>query len=205
MLGQAQRGGERVVLFKHLVASGLGGGVVEPPEACRKPGGGMIGSPLARGVDRGGIVFDQGAVGFRLSRPARRRRRRSGAEEARARRPACLARVAGCSLRISFMRDREIGSLERTGELFGALVQFGNAPITAMVNLQWKREVLEKHVAAGAAERNRAEGNSELRPGQSTDSARSREPRPKGVRWKRPLCTRKKREEAEGARGRQSG
>ncbi|KAK2814229.1 hypothetical protein Q5P01_000676 [Channa striata] len=65
----------------------------------------------------------------------------------------------------------------------------------------WKREVLEKHVAARAAERNRGEGNSELRPGQSTDSARSREPRPKGVRWKRPLCTRKKREEAEGAPG----
>ncbi|KAK2814518.1 hypothetical protein Q5P01_000317 [Channa striata] len=126
------------------------------------------------------------------------------AEEAREpRRPRALAESRSCAAQISFMRDFA-DRLARTDpeSYYDALVQFGNAPITAMVNLQWKREVLEKHVAAGAAERNRAEGNSELRPGQSTDSARSREPRPKGVRWKRPLpARRKKREEAEGAAG----
>ncbi|AWO97836.1 Hypothetical protein SMAX5B_007687 [Scophthalmus maximus] len=85
---------------------------------------------------------------------------------------------------------------------YDALVQFGKAPITAMVNLQWKREVLEKHNAERSASQLRRtqqqrtqEGKRLPHPKRSKARVRPSEPWLKGVQWKRPVCMQKRRED----------
>lgn len=93
-----------------------------------------------------------------------------------------------------FMRDFA-EMLARTGpeRSYDTLVQFGHAPITAMVNMQWKREVLERH------ESERAKRGDRVREGSAREPAKPRERRVStlrrrnnGVEWKRPVCVRAK-------------
>lgn len=72
---------------------------------------------------------------------------------------------------------------------YDALVQFGHTPITAMVNLQWKREVLERRKSE------RAERGDRVRERFAREPEKPRErkdvtkrPRHKEVERKRPVC-----------------
>lgn len=76
---------------------------------------------------------------------------------------------------------------------YDALVQFGNAPITSIVNLQWKREALAKY----NTERSSAV-NYEKLLSDHTEKRQSRQnklppkQRSKGtIKWKRPICKKK--------------
>lgn len=79
---------------------------------------------------------------------------------------------------------------------YDALVRFGHAPLTALVNLQWKREALQKlksdralrflelPLESAALREQDASGHVETR-----EAKRARR---KGVEWKRPLCSKRK-------------
>lgn len=85
---------------------------------------------------------------------------------------------------------------------YDALVQFGNTPITGIVNLQWKREALENHNlerakhAAGNHDKLLSEYVAKRQTGQKVCS-KQRTPKgvkgtSKGVKWERPVCMQRK-------------
>ncbi|TKS65619.1 Flap endonuclease 1 [Collichthys lucidus] len=88
-------------------------------------------------------------------------------------------------------------------ESYDALVQFGYAPITGVVNLQWKREALEKYNAerlkhSSATFEKLLKEYTEKR--QSDQKAHSKQkPRSKGsIEWKVPICMQKKKDKKNG-------
>lgn len=78
-------------------------------------------------------------------------------------------------------------------------MQFGNAPITSMVNMQWKREALEKHNAERltCSPVNREKLLSEYVAGRQSRQNVDSRPKRKSkatIKWKRPLCMQKEKD-----------
>ena len=83
---------------------------------------------------------------------------------------------------------------------YDALVQFGDAPITSIVNLQWKREALEKY----SSERSKCSADkyetllcdymAKRQSRQSRQAVRPKQQRKSNatITWKRPVCMQKK-------------
>ncbi|KAJ8009908.1 hypothetical protein DPEC_G00069050 [Dallia pectoralis] len=155
-------------------------------------------------VSRDGIyVFDQGHVGFRLSRAPdvsdAPNVRTAGSSPDSQMRHTCPSRERWNCLHcgIAFRRDFA-NSVVRAGpeHSYDALVQFGNAPIT---NLQWKRDTLEKHIAERATH---ATVNGDrllteyMEKRQTRHRAQSKQQQPRKptctIKWKRPVCMQKK-------------
>ena len=79
---------------------------------------------------------------------------------------------------------------------YDALVQFGNAPITNIVNLQWKREALEMY-NAGRSQQSTVTHDTLLGEYVAKRKAHSvhrrQHTKSKGVtKWKRPVCMQRK-------------
>lgn len=77
---------------------------------------------------------------------------------------------------------------------YDALVQFGNAPITGIVNMLWKREVLEqcnlsRSENSSVDYENLVEEYTEKRSVQEKTHSVPRNKKQE-VKWKRPLCVR---------------
>ncbi|KAJ7992811.1 hypothetical protein DPEC_G00265590 [Dallia pectoralis] len=101
---------------------------------------------------------------------------------------------------IAFRRDFA-NSVVRAGHehSYDALVQFGNAPITNLVNLQWKRDALEKHIAERAThatvngDRLLTEYMEKRQTRHRAQSKQQQQRKPTcTIKWKRPVCMQKK-------------
>jgi hypothetical protein len=91
---------------------------------------------------------------------------------------------------------------------YDALVQFGDAPITSIVNLQWKREALEKHNSERAkysADNHETLLCDYMEKRQSRQAVRPRQQRRSNatMKWKRPVCmqTNKKKKKKKKKKG----
>ena len=100
---------------------------------------------------------------------------------------------------IAFRRDFA-DSVIRAGpeQSYDALVQFGTAPITGMVNLQWKYEAMENHRSErskhSAIRSSKILSEYVARRHTSSSKPWQQRHRAKGtIKWERPVCMQKKR------------